>query len=138
MLNRQSSEVKLLEESALSGKEEKEWPELDELEAREDEREMGEKSTEEGTEGNWVWIGVIQVGCRSSSATIANSSFSSSFSINCWAKVLLGGRFKVGTLGLATTGVGLMTASADHTVKVLPTLPRSQLPKRMETQPGSM
>lgn len=58
MLDLLSSEWKLLEESTLSGEDENENPELEELDAREDEREMGEKSADDGTVGNWVRIGV--------------------------------------------------------------------------------
>jgi len=78
-----SSEARLLLESMLSGEEKTEKAEPDELDAREEERETGEDESESeaegwnGTAGNWVRMGVIHVGSRTSSAIMANNSFSS-------------------------------------------------------------
>jgi len=143
-----SSEAKLLIESMLSGVEKKEDPELEVLDARDDGREMGDGRWAsifrgyEGTEGNWARMGVIHVGSRTSSAIIANNSFSSreSSSISCCANVLLGDgleMFNAAGLDLMAAALFLAAISSDQTVKNFPLLPESQWPNRTDMDPGS-
>lgn len=117
--------------------EENENPEL-ELEELEREcterRESGDDVVERGgagTAGNFSSMGVSHVGSRISSAIIVKICSSSSLSVSnsCCARLM-------------PCGSGVFNAPvasySDQTVRNLLTLPESQLPKRMETQPGSM